>query len=98
MCAVVGVSNYFVFADLMNASIVKYFIISLLINRKMSLNVQLNSLLSYKQYIIAGSNEGDLIVVNYSTYDIIHRVVRPYYQVKNLFIQQLSHGIKYWYY
>ena len=78
MCAVVGVSNYFVFADLMNASIVKYFIISLLINRKMSLNVQLNSLLSYKQYIIAGSNEGDLIVVNYSTYDIIHRIVRPY--------------------
>ena len=58
----------------------------------MSLNVQLNSLISYKQYIIAGSNDGDLIVVNNSTYDIIHRIVRPYYQVKSLFIQQLNHG------
>lgn len=63
--------------------------------RKMNLTIQMNAIVAYNQYVIAGSNEGDILVINNSTFDIIHRLVRPHYQIQQFFIRQTSNGRSY---
>lgn len=60
--------------------------------RRMNLAIQMNAIVAYNQYVIVGSNEGDILVINNSTFDIIHRLVRPHYQIQHFFIRQTSNG------
>lgn len=53
----------------------------------------MNAVVAYKQYTVAGSNDGDILIINNSTYDIIQRIVRPHYQIQTMFIQQSSQGL-----
>ena len=62
----------------------------------MNFTTQMNAVVAYKQYIIAGSNEGDIIVINNSTFDVVQRIVRPNYQIHSLHIKQTIQGKSYW--
>ena len=62
----------------------------------MNFSTQMNAVVAYKQYIIAGSNDGDIIVINNSTFDVVQRIVRPNYQIHSLYIKQTIQGTFRW--
>ncbi|KAK8824791.1 hypothetical protein WA538_005458 [Blastocystis sp. DL] len=78
ICAAAGSQNRLLLADIQLSRVVR------LLEHKS----QITAVVEYKQYIITGDTEGEIIVINNSTYDCVNRLSRPQYQVQSLKIHK----------
>ena len=78
-CVASGSSKRIIFSDLASSQIL----------HKMEFVSQVNAIVEYMQYLIVGTDSGEIIVINNSSHDIIHSTVRAGYQVHFMSILNL---------
>ena len=66
ICVVIGSSQSFLYIDITNRCIIKYFVLSSCECRRLDLHSQVNAIASYKQYTIAGTNDVTALNLHHS--------------------------------